>query len=385
MNDRPLRLAFLADPASVHTRRWMGEYLARGHEIHLILPRSEAAAANVDRRITIHPFTAWPRIPVRGSGSILTSLALRRLLHRLQPDVLHAHSLNRYGIAGWLSAFHPFVITVWGSDILTVVQRTRVDRFRARLALRSADLVTGGSRDLVRAAIAGGASSRRTRYVHLGIDTRRFSPGPEPSELRSKLQLDGRRVVLSNRAIGPLYRQQVVVEALADLPPDVVVVMTRQGVVAEELRAIEARAAELGVADRVRILDPVPDADLPLLYRLAAAVVSIPATDGGPSTVAEALAVGRPVVASDLPSVREWLGDLDAASLVPVDDPEATARALNRLLNLEPSALQRLADLGRSAVVARADLKTNHDEMERLYRRLAELDGHRRPGSRNRG
>jgi hypothetical protein len=36
-------------------------------------------------------------------------------------------------------------------------------------------------------------------------------------------------------------------------------------------------------------------------------------------------------------------------------------------------------------VVARADLKTNHDEMERLYRRLAELDDHRRPGFRNRG
>ena len=385
MSDRPLRLAFLADPDSVHTRRWMDEYLARGHEIHLLVPRNEAAGVNVDRRITVHPFNAWPPIPIRGSGSLLTSLALRRLLRRLQPDVLHAHSLNRYGIAGWLSAFHPFVITVWGSDILRVVQRTRVDRLRARCALRSADLVTGGSRDLTRAAIAGGASAERTRYVHLGVNTDAFSPGPDPTDLRAKLRLQGRRVVLSNRSIAPLYRQPVVVEALAMLPPDVVVVMTRQNVVPEELMAVESRATELGVADRVRILDRVPDADLPRLYRLAAVVVSIPASDGGPSTIAEALAVGRPVVATDVPSVREWLGELDDASLVPVDDAVATAQALNRQLDLTPAARQRLADLGRSAVLDRADVQANSDEMERLYRSLARQHRRRRAVSRDRG
>ena len=155
------------------------------------------------------------------------------------------------------------------------------------------------------------------------------------------------------------------------LPADVVACMTMHLAKEDELARVRSRAAELDVAHRVRIVPEQPESTLPDLYRLADVVVSLPVSDGGPTTVAEALASGRPVVATDLPSVREWLGELDPDALVPPDDPRATARAILRELERAPAERQALGERGRAAVEARASEQRNMDEMESLYRGLA--------------
>jgi glycosyltransferase involved in cell wall biosynthesis len=97
----------------------------------------------------------------------------------------------------------------------------------------------------------------------------------------------------------------------------------------------------------------------------------VPESDAGPVTLVEALAVGRPVVCSDLPPVREWLAELDPESLVPVGDVGATAAALQRALALPAERLRETAERGRAEVLARADERQTMDEMDRRYRALA--------------
>jgi glycosyltransferase involved in cell wall biosynthesis len=241
---------------------------------------------------------------------------------------------------------------------------------QALIALRAADLVTGGSEHLVKLAIAAGSRPSRTKYVHFGVDTDRFSPGPDPAALRARLGLQGRRVVMSNRAITPIYRQTVVVEALAGLPSDVVVVMTRHLAQTPELATVQARAAELGVADRLVIADTIDDIEMPDLYRLADVVVSIPESDGGPTTIAEALAVGRPVVATDLPSAREWQHELGREALVPVGDSAATVEAILAALGRSPDEEGPRSAGARRAVLERADERRNMEMMEKFCRDL---------------
>jgi L-malate glycosyltransferase len=366
-----MRLAFLGDPNSRHTRRWMDFFLDRGHEVHLLIPAHDAVNVELDDRLHVHRFTAWPKIPVRGAGSLATAISIRRALAEIRPDLLHAHSLSRYGVAARLSGFHPYVITVWGSDILVVLRTSRLRRLQGWLALHGADLVTGGSDHLVRAAISAGARPGRTRFVHFGVDTTRFAPGPYPTALARRLAVGGRRIVLSNRTIAPLYRQDTVLQAIAPLPAEVVVVMTRHIARPAELAVVERLARDLGIADRVRIVDEITDAKMPDMYRLADVVVSVPESDGGPTTIVEALAVGRPIVATDLPSVREWLGELYPESLVPVGDPVATEQAIRNVLARSGAELDERARLGRSMVVERADRERNMATMEAFYRELA--------------
>jgi glycosyltransferase involved in cell wall biosynthesis len=83
--------------------------------------------------------------------------------------------------------------------------------------------------------------------------------------------------------------------------------------------------------DTVRTLGYLPDPDLVRLVAGAAALVLPSVYEGFGLPALEALACGTPVVASDLPALREVLGD--QAELVPADDPAALAAALARALD----------------------------------------------------
>jgi glycosyltransferase involved in cell wall biosynthesis len=366
-----LRIAFLADPNSVHTRRWTGYFAGRGHKVTLIVGRDLVISPGLPAGIAIERYVPYSRERGRLVGALTAARSFRRVLNRLNPDVLHAHYLTGNGWLAWISRFHPYVVSVWGSDILITARESRRARLHTRVALRGADLVTGNSEHLVKAAVAAGAKAERTHYVNFGVDTERFCPGPDPIELRARLGLKGRRVIFSPRTIAPLYHHETVIAALAQLPQDVVVLMTRYLANATELEALESQAAELGVAERVIVVDAVTYGEMPDLYRLADVVVSLAASDGGPITVIEALATGRPVVATDLPAVREWAAELDPAALVPVADAAATASAIERLLSLSLAERDGLARGGRAAVEERAGERANMERMELLYRELA--------------
>jgi glycosyltransferase involved in cell wall biosynthesis len=283
---------------------------------------------------------------------------------------VNAHFLTVHGWLAWLSGFHPYAVTLWGSDIYVGPRRWRAVRILARLSLRSADLVMGDSEDLLLAAQKLSAPRDRTELIGWGVDTTRFSGGEAPAELRSRLGLEGRRVVFSPRAINRLYRQNVVLGALAQLPADVAVVMSRYNADAPEVEAIERQAASLGLSDRLVIVDGIAHAEMPDFLRLADVVVSVPVSDATSVTILEALACERQVVAADLPSVREWLEELDPASMVPVDDVSATAQALARALERTPAERVAIGGRGRAIVRERADQTVSLGNVERLYRQL---------------
>ena len=368
---QPLSLAFLCDPNSIHTRRWTGYLAGRGHRVTLVVGQTQTVNPGLPAGIEVERFVPYNHRRMHLLGALDARRSLRGILKRLNPDVLHAHYLTVHGWHAWISGFHPYAITVWGSDVIVEARETRRGHLYARLSLGSADLVTGTSDYLLAVSVAEGAKPERTRLIHFGVDSEQFRPGPDPVALRSRLGLEGRRIIFSPRTIAPLYHHETVIEALARLPGDVVVLMTRHLADAVELEALQAGASELGVRDRMILVDSVPHAEMPDYYRMADVVVSVADSDGGPITVVEALAAGRPIVATDLPSVREWQDVLDPAGLVPIADAPATARAIETLLSRSPAEREELARRGRQVVEERAGERANMERMETLYRQLA--------------
>jgi glycosyltransferase involved in cell wall biosynthesis len=90
-----------------------------------------------------------------------------------------------------------------------------------------------------------------------------------------------------------------------------------------------ALAANLGIADRIRYLGPVPDEDMAALYTLSAGLVM--PTFFGPTNIPplEAWHFGRPVITSDIRGLREQSGD--AVVLIDPRSPPALAEAMQRL------------------------------------------------------
>jgi len=364
--DRPLRLAFIADPNSIHTRRWLGWFVRHGHAVHLVDPFDTAIDPGFDGGIEVHR-VALPSGPPL-AGLLRRRRALRAVLDRIAPDVLHAHFVRRFGWQAALSGVRPLVVSPWGSDLLRVRRRSVRTRWWNRFALRSADLVTVSSEGMRDAAIRAGAPPDRVELVHHGVDTARFAPASGPRQGPGRL--------LSIRAIAPLYHHEIVIEAIARLAADGLrpeLILTRMGNV-EQLDQLEALARERDVGAQLRILDRVEHDALPDLYRSGDVLVSIPETDSFPVTLLEAMACGLPAVVSDLPAVTPVYGAIDplaAELIVPVADVDATARAIRRALELTDAERTRLAGRLRGFVVETADYDTHMGRMEGLYRRLA--------------
>ena len=369
--DERLGLAFLGDPNSIHLRRWVSFFAGRGHRVTLLVPDSLELEPGLPDSIEVERFRGFnPRSPFAPVGFLRSRASMRRAVARVRPDVLNAHFLTIHGWNAWMSGFHPYAITLWGSDIYVGPRRWRAVRMMAGLTLRAADLVMADSEDLRRGAEGLGARPDRTELIGWGVDLGRFSGGPAPAALRSRLGLDGRRVVFSPRAITPLYRQNVVVDALARLPSDVSVVMSRHNADPATVEAIERQAAQLGLSDRLVVVPLIAHDEMPDFLRLADVVVSVPVSDSTSVTTLEAMACERAVVAADLPSVREWLGDLDPESIVPVDNSGATAVALERALARTPAERADIGRRGRAIVRERADQAVSLSAVEQLYFRL---------------
>jgi glycosyltransferase involved in cell wall biosynthesis len=373
----PLRLAFIADPNSVHTRRWITFFAEAGHDVHLLDGFGATVAPDLHPRISVDRYEAFPapRVP-------LLSMArgrrqLRRLLAELRPDVLHALFVRRYGWQAASSGFHPLVVTPWGSDLLVQSLRTpRVKRWDRR-ALRNADLVTFLSSTLRDAAIGAGANPDRMVGIQEGVDTRRFSPGSSGPELAARLgleagALDARRVVFSPRSIRPLYRQELILAAFARLPGDeTALLMSARDADPAYLAELRRQAERLGVADRLVVVDDLTSDDMVDCLRLARVVVSVPSSDGRPVSVLEAMAVGAPPVVGSLPPLREMLGDVAPELIIDPLDEYTLAQAMDRFLNLPDAERQRLGESLREEVVRTSDWTANMTRMEQLYRDLA--------------
>ncbi|MEY2591852.1 MAG: hypothetical protein QOJ67_3836 [Acidimicrobiaceae bacterium] len=130
--------------------------------------------------------------------------------------------------------------------------------------------------------------------------------------------------------------------------------------------ALERRVADSSLADRVTLLGPRDDvADL----LSAADVFVLPSRwEGFPGAVVEAMALEAPIVASDLPGVREALGPRLPAVLVPPESAMALASALDTVLDDPRSAANRAAE-GRSRFLSHFTIEEVAAQMAGFYER----------------
>jgi glycosyltransferase involved in cell wall biosynthesis len=150
---------------------------------------------------------------------------------------------------------------------------------------------------------------------------------------------------------GQLYRWKGVgtlLEAMTQLPEARLVVLGGRGSDDDpDLAACRDQAQGLGIAERVEFRGFVPHAQVRETIAGAGAAI-LPLPDNlmaryftSPLKLFDYMAAGAPIVASDLPTVREVLGDGDNALLVPPEDPAALSAAIRRLL-VNPGLADRL-------------------------------------------
>lgn len=214
------------------------------------------------------------------------------------------------------------------------------------------------------------------RIVANGVDRARFRPPLDAEERaaeRRACELGDRFAVLTVGGIEPRKGSLTLLEGFARLraalPERDPLLLIAGGTTLfdyrHELGRFDALAAELGVAEHVRVLGPRTDAEIEQLYR-AADVFAFPSVKEGFGLAAlEALAAELPVVASDLDVFRSFLSHGDSALLAPVGDGRALGRELTRVAT-QPELRERLRQGGR-VVAAKYSWDASARSHERAY------------------
>ena len=200
-----------------------------------------------------------------------------------------------------------------------------------------------------------GADPDRIEIVAPGVDHAFFSPGDRAGARHAlrHLGLGGGPVLLFVGRIQPLKGVDVAVRALAELDrrdATLVVVGGASGIDGHvEVERIQKLVVELGVADQVRFVDPVPHHLLSTYYR-AADVCLVPSRSESFGLVAlEAAACGTPVVAAAVGGLRTLVEHERTGFLVEGRDPAAYARHVAEVLDVPTVAADLAAVAARRA------------------------------------
>lgn len=142
-------------------------------------------------------------------------------------------------------------------------------------------------------------------------------------------------------------------------------------------------AADLGVADRVRLLGSVTREQMPAMLRSADLVACTPWYEPFGIVPLEAMACGAPVVATAVGGIRDTVVDDVTGRLVPPKDPVRLAEAINELL-ADRVRRQALGTAGRGRARARYTWDRVAADTERIYEKLAPVRrGMAAPSSRS--
>jgi glycosyltransferase involved in cell wall biosynthesis len=255
------------------------------------------------------------------------------------PDVVHAHFWMS-GLAGIAAGRRSGVPVVQTYHALGTVKRRHqgaADTSPARRigyerALgRAVDRVIAQSQDEVRELVRMGVPLDRMTVIPSGVNNRTFSPeGPAVP------RVPGRPRILT---VGRLVERKGYQDLIRAMPaiPDAECVIVGGPPPGEvdtdpQVRRLRALAAEVGVADRVRLVGAVPREEMPYWYRSADVLVAAPWYEPFGLTPLEAMACGVPVVGTAVGGLTDTIVAGRTGDLVPPRDPVALGAAVRDLL-----------------------------------------------------
>jgi glycosyltransferase involved in cell wall biosynthesis len=362
----PVHLSVLGNTSAVrilHVVQEMGPGGAEG-----ILVTVAQAALEAGHRVAVAA-TPGGRMADRFGGTMLplpmlhrrrwrvpgAAWTLRRAIHQWRPDIVQAYNPGM-GMVTALATFRgtspPAFVTVHGVPEEDYRRAGRLLRWSGLPVVACGPGVASGLEE---------AGSSVLRTIVNGV-----SPAPPPADRRALadawgLKPDGALIVCVGR-LARAKNQVLAVRALAVIP-DATLALVGDGPERDRLRA-EATRKE--VADRVLFAGYREDARA--LIGAADAVVIPSRSEGLPSVALEALAAGRPLVATAVRGLRELLTDEVDALLVQPDDPLELAAALRRVLT-EPGLGARLG-LGAHRLAAQYPVEAMVRGYLELYERL---------------
>lgn len=359
---RPTTIAILSFANAVHTVRWANALHNRGFDCHVI--------SQHDPSPELLPGVQFHRLRFSGHWGYFSNVfQLRSILKRLKPSLLHVHYAAGYGVLGWLSWFHPRIVSVWGADVYVTPYESRVNRWLITKSIISADHICSTSEVMATQTRRLLSAQREISVTPFGVDMRRFAPAA-PRVDADTIYIGTVKSMDTKYGIDTLLKGFALVRQQLQGPESKIGERLRLriyggGPKLEEYRSL---ADTLGIGGMTEFSGQIPHDDVPNALRSLDVYVAVSRCHSESFGVAiiEASACGLPVVVSDVGGLPEVVHHNSTGIIIPPEDPAALAGALTQLV-LDADLRGRLGEAGRAWVLQEYEWNDNVDRMLKVY------------------
>lgn len=321
-----MKILILAD-IQEHGKKCAEGLLNLGHEVFYAYPKGMVASCvTIDNRVTLI------ELPYGGkAGYFLNYFALKKLLKKYRPDVMHVHYAAGFGLLSRLSGFHPIVLSCYGSDIFEFPHLNRFNYLLLKDILNHADVLNSTSHAMaeeVRLYLKD--KNKIIDEIPFGINLDLFKPKERKRE-------DDTKIIGFIKTLRPIYDIPLLLQAFelvcrktgGEQP---MLQLYGDGPLLPELKTM---AVKLRIIENVHFMGRVANEDVPRALAEMDVFVNSSRQESFGVNVLEAMACGVPVVATDCVGPKEIIENGKSGIILKDRNPETMADAIIQLLSNE--------------------------------------------------
>lgn len=373
-----MKICYLADAGSIHTQRWVKYFADNGHEVHLISfrPFGDSNIENVKLHLLkrLRPQIRFISFP---TNLFFEVIQVKNVIKKIKPDIVNAHYLGYYGFYGALSGFHPFVASVWGSDVLVAPNKSKISKYKISYTLKKADMITTTAEFMKEYLIRKfNVSKNKIVRIPWGVDLKIFHHGYEEEVKRLKESLEivaNSPIIISNRHMNPTYEIQSIIESIPYVTkkyPNVTFVLIRGYGSPNFENEMKVRAKKLGIINNTYFIPRLmPPEEMAIFLNASDMFISIPKTDQFGSSIMEGMACGVIPIVSTIKVYKQYLTDGDNTFFVDPENPKEIAEKIIYCIE-HPEIKEKFYEINRKIIEEKENWDKNAKKMGELYENL---------------
>lgn len=368
-----MKICYLSNAQSIHTYKWVNYFAKKGHRIYLIsLKPPKFDYGNVEVFL-LKKIKQTAKISSHFINFLPALFQTKKILKKIDFEILHSISVAGEGWLAGLSGFHPLILTAAGTDVLTAPKESRLYKMLNSYVLKKADLITCDGEHTKEAMINLGAYPEKIKIIRFGVDIQKFKPQKMDDKFKESLFGGNFKIVISTKPL----RSECDVETLVKAVPmilkeisEVRFVIAGEG---EQKDYLMNLAKSLKIFEKIKFVGWISNDELPLYLNLADLFVSTSLVDSGLATsAAEAMACGVPLVVSDFGDNKTWIEEGKNGCIFPLKDSEILAKKIIYLLR-HPELKEKFSKINRELIKERKNYDKEMAKMENLYQELIRI------------
>ena len=353
-----MKICFFAASNSIHSHQWINFFVNKGYEVSWI--SLVPATIKVSDNIEYYEFT---------SGIFSSIFKVRKLIAKLNPDIVHIHYLGYYGLLGLFSGSNKIISTPWGSDVIEGKKSFLKKQILYRI-LRKSKLIICDAYHMRDELKKLNVPSTKINIINFGVDTKKFVKKERNLKVLDKFNISNELTIISLRNFEAVYDIKTLILAakiILKQIPDVHFLLVGRGTLEKELKEL---VHSLGINNSIHFTGFVDKQLLPSLLSSSDIYVSTSLSDAGlSSSTAEAMSCETPVVISDSAENDQWVNNKVNGFLFSTKSFEQLAEILIKLIKDKPLRL-KVGKEGRNIIIKKYDYENEMKKVNNLYFKL---------------